>query len=473
MATGYAWGGTSPPRGAPPRYPPAPWATPTWWRDAVAAGAWASILVTVALWVGHRGLQDLGGAGSGLTSLGRLAGLLSADLLLIQVLLMARIPVVEQAYGQDVLARWHRWIGFGSVHLLLAHLLLITLGYAGSRSTPVREFVDLVLDEPGMLLAFAATALLALVVVTSIRRARARLRYESWHLLHLYAYLGVGLAVPHEIWTGTEFTGSPVATLYWWSLWGAAAGAVLSWRLGVPVIRSLRHALRVEAVVPEGPGVVSVYLTGRNLDRLRANAGQFFTWRFLSGTGWTRGNPYSLSAVPRPDRLRITVKGLGDGSRRLAGLRPGTRVLFEGPYGRLHAGTRTRPRVTLMASGIGITPLRALMEQIRHRPGELTLIFRASSESELILRDEIDQLAAATGAQVFYVVGRRIPGRVTWLPVTAAHLTDSQALRHLVPDVAHHDVYVCGADAWMRAAHAAALAAGVPPGHVHLERFSW
>jgi len=474
MASGYAWDGarTSTPYSA--TYPAGPRVTPPWWRDAVAALTWASILVTIALWVSHRGVQELNdGLSTGLTSLGRLTGLLSADLLLVQVLLMARIPAVERSFGQDLLARWHRWVGFASFNLLLVHLLFITLGYAGRRTNPVKEFIELVLDYPGMLLAFAGFALLTLVVVTSLRAARRRLRYESWHLLHLYAYLGVGLAIPHEVWTGTEFSSSPAATLYWWSLYVAAAGSVLVWRLGLPIWRSLRHDLRVEAVVREGPGAVSVYVTGRDLDGLRADAGQFFTWRFLGSPGWTRGNPYSLSAAPQPGRLRITVKDLGDNSHRLAEVRPGSRVLVEGPYGRLHPGTRTRPRVTLLASGIGITPMRALMERLTHRPGDLTLIYRASSERDLLLRDEIDQLAANSGARVFYVLGRRTPGRDTWLPEAAAHLSDAQALLQLVPDIAEQDVYLCGALGWMDAVHAAAREAGVPAGQLHLERFSW
>ena len=483
MAAGYAWDDarTSPPYGAArpvppvrPLLPPEPRTTPPWWRDAVGALTWASILVTVALWVSHGGLADLTrGTATGLTSLGRLSGLLSADLLLIQVLLMARIPAIERSYGQDLLARWHRWVGFASFNLLLVHLVFITLGYAGRRTNPVKEFIDLVLDYPGMLLAFAGFALLTLVVVTSLRAARRRLRYESWHLLHLYAYLGVGLAIPHEVWTGTEFTSSRVATLYWWSLYAAAAGSVLLWRLGLPVWRSLRHDLRVEAVVRESRDVVSVYVTGRDLDRLRAAAGQFFTWRFLGAPGWTRGNPYSLSAMPQPHRLRITVKDLGDNSRRLAELRPGSRVLVEGPYGRLHPGTRTRNGVTLLASGIGITPMRALLEELRARPGELTLVYRASSPDDLILRDEIDQLAARNGARIFYVVGRRAPGRDTWLPEAAAHLHDAEALLQLVPDIARQDVYLCGAQGWMDAVRTAALEAGVPDRHLHLERFSW
>jgi ferredoxin-NADP reductase len=55
---------------------------------------------------------------------------------------------------------------------------------------------DLVTTYPGMLLAALGFGALVMVVVTSVRAARRRLRYESWHLLHLYAYLGVGLALP-------------------------------------------------------------------------------------------------------------------------------------------------------------------------------------------------------------------------------------------------------------------------------------
>ena len=71
------------------------------------------MLVVVALWVAGGGVQALARMGTGLTSFGRLTGLVASDLLLIQVLLMSRIPLVEKAYGQDELARRHRLVGFG------------------------------------------------------------------------------------------------------------------------------------------------------------------------------------------------------------------------------------------------------------------------------------------------------------------------------------------------------------------------
>src|SRR3954451_3166039 len=256
-----------------------------------------------------------------------------------------------------------------------------------------------------MLLAVAGTACLVMVVVTSLKAARRRLRYESWHLLHLYAYLGVGLALPHQLWTGQEFLRSPAATLYWWTLWAIAAGAILVWRILLPLWRSLRFGLRVTSVVRESSDVVSIYLTGRRMDRLPVRAGQFLTVRFLDGPGWTRANPFSLSAGPDGRSLRIAAKALGEGSARLAHLRPGTRVLFEGPYGRLSSRARTQRKVFLAGAGVGVTPLRALAEGLDYPPGDAILLQRYTNEPLFV--QELQILSAERGLQVLFLPGQR------------------------------------------------------------------
>ncbi|MFB9239592.1 ferric reductase-like transmembrane domain-containing protein [Plantactinospora siamensis] len=459
---------------APPRAGRRLPVTPRWWADLAGSAGLLSLVIVTALWVANRGLQELtGGAGPGLTSAGRLAGLLAADLMLIQVVLMARVPWIERSYGQDRIARWHRLAGFTSFNLLLGHVLLITVGYATTTRTGLlAQIWLLVASYPGMLLATAALALLVMVVVTSLRAARRRLRYESWHLLHLYAYLGTALALPHQLWTGADFVSSPAARAYWWALYIGAAGSVLVFRLGVPAWRSARHRLEVTAVVGEGRGVTSVYLRGRRLDRLPVRAGQFFCWRFLDGPGWSRAHPYSLSAPPHGDRLRITVKDLGDGSSRVAGLRPGTRVLIEGPYGRLTGETWRGGPVTMLACGVGITPLLALLHELPYAPGEAVLVYRARTAADLAFREEIERLAAYRGVRVHYLLGPRARRR-SWLPRDAAHVSDVDALRWIAPDLDRHDVYVCGPEEWTAAARDAATAAGVPAPHVHLERFAW
>jgi predicted ferric reductase len=450
-------------------------ATPAWWRDAVGIACWSSALLVVALWMRGRGLQSLtASTGDQLTSLGRVTGLVAADLLLIQVLLMARVPLIERSYGQDELARRHRLVGFWSFNLLLCHIGLVTLGYALTAHTGiVSEAWTLVSSYGGMLLAVASTIALTVVTVTSVRVARRKLRYESWHLLHLYAYVGVGLSIPHEIWTGQDFSTSPLARLYWWSSYAAAAGAVVVFRIGLPIVRTLRHGITVTGVVRESRDVVTVRMGGRGLHKLPVQAGQFFVFRFLDGPGWSRGNPYSLSAAPRHDRLQITAKSLGAGSHRLARLRPGTKVLIEGPYGKLTGQERLGTKVAMIASGIGITPMRALLEDLAYPPGHAVLIYRAHTAPDLVFRQDLDALAHERGIRIHYLTGRRGTGRDAWLPAQHSLPRGSHALRHLLPGIADYDVFVCGPDAWMDSACEAVRAAGLPAQQLHVERFSW
>lgn len=452
----------------------APRAVPAWWREASGLALWALLVAVAGLWAAHGGVQDLSSLGGALTSSGRLAGLLASALMLVQVLLMARVPWFEQAWGQDELARTHRLVGFTSFTLMVGHIVLIVLGYAAASALGLwGTVVDLVVNYPGLLLSVAGTVALVMVVVTSVRRARARLRYESWHLLHLYAYLGAGLALPHQLWTGADFTASPLATTLWWGLYAVALGAVVVFRVGVPLWRSLRAPLRVVDVRREGPGVTTVTVGGPGVARIRARAGQFFQWRFVGEDGWTRAHPYSLSAAPDGRTLRFTAAHVGDGTAGLAALRPGTRVLLEGPYGRLHDGVRTRRKVLLMGSGIGITPMRALLEGLDQGPGDVTVLHRVRSAADAVLAPELADLAREQGARYVLVEGSRISERESWLPHAAQHLDDAEGLRLLVPDVADREVYLCGSPGWMDAAVAALRDAGVPDEHVHLERFTY
>ncbi len=445
-------------------------------RDAVvrlAAGStlWLSLLLVTWWWVTGGGITQLGGWATGLESVGRISGLVSAVLLLAQVVLMARVPVLERAFGQDELTRVHRLVGFTSFNLMIAHIVLITWGYAaGSLLASPATLWDLVVDYPGMLLAVAATACLVMVVVTSVRAARRRLRYESWHLMHLYAYLGVGLAIPHQLWTGTDFTSSPGRQVFWWAAWGASMASVLVWRVGLPVWRNLRHDLRVAAVVPEGDGTVSVHVTGRDLHRMPAEGGQFFMWRFGGRPGRSRGNPYSLSAAPDGRSLRITVQDVGDGSAAVAGLEVGARAWVEGPYGRLSPRARSRSKVLLIGAGVGVTPLRALAEELAYAPGEATLLYRSSGTPLFV--DELHELAGRRGLVVWGLPGRRRAAD-SWLGGGVDAPTDLAALTSWVPDVADHDVYVCGPSPWADLVTRDLRAAGVPPQHIHLETFGW
>jgi predicted ferric reductase len=440
------------------------WHLPIW----IALGTLGAVGL---FWLANGGLNALnGGPGAWVTSIGRFTGLVAADLLLIQVVMLARVPWIERQYGQDLLARWHRLVGFTSFGLMLSHIAAVTLGYADIEGSPLlREAWSLVTTYPGMLLATAGTAALVMVTVTSMKIARARLRYESWHLLHLYAYLGIGLSLPHQFWTGANFA-QPAAQLFWWTLYAIAAGSTLLYRIVLPLWRSARHDVRVEAVVREMPGITSIYLRGRHLDRLRVRAGQFFLWRFRDRPGWTRANPFSLSAAPRSDLLRITVKDVGDATGAVAGLLPGTRVLFEGPYGRFTGDARRCARITLIACGIGITPIRALLEAEHYRPGDATLIYRARRPEDFAFQGEIDAIASTRGVNTIFLPGSRGP-RGSWLP--DGHGDPLASLTGMVPHLTRSDVFVCGPEDWMESVVTTLYDAEVPYGQIHVERFGW
>ena len=432
---------------------------------------WLSLLLVCYWWVADGGVQELGGWATGLTAVGRLTGLVSAVLLLAQVVLMARVPWLETAFGQDRLARIHRLTGFTSFNLMLAHVVTITWGYAeGELAKTPATLWDLTVNYPGMLLAVAGTACLFLSVGTSIRAARRRIRYESWHLLHLYAYLGVGLALPHQLWTGQEFLASTGRTVFWWTAWAVAAATIIVHRVGVPIWRNTRHQLRVTAVVPESDQVVSLYVAGRRLDRLRAEAGQFFSWRFLGRPGWTRANPYSLSAAPDGHGLRITVQETGDGSAALRSIRPGARVLVEGPYGRLSPRARTRGKIALIGAGVGITPLRSLAEGLSYAPGDAILVQRYGDEP--LFSGELHRLVRERGLSLLTLPGhRRSPD--SWFGQGIGPIDDLQALLYWIPDIAERDVYLCGPDRWAELVKHTLEAAGLPAGQLHLETFKW
>jgi predicted ferric reductase len=428
---------------------------------------WLNLLWVTDLFVLGGGLTGLSQPGALLTALGRLAGLYGALLLVAQLVLISRLPWIERRVGIDRLTAWHRWTGFWVLWLVVAHVVFIVVGYAGRDGAAVpAEIGTLVLDTQDVLKATVAFALLVGIAVTSARAGRRRMHYETWHFVHLYAYLAVVLGFFHQVSVGSDFVGSPIATAYWWTLYGAALAAVLVVRVGVPVARNLRHRLRVVSVVRESPQVVSVYVGGRHLDRLVVRSGQFFLWRFLTRDRWWEAHPYSLSALPDGRVLRITVKALGDGSARLRGLRPGTRVFAEGPYGAFTAERRTRSGVLLIGGGVGITPIRALMEEMAGR-GDVTVVYRVNTPDDAVLLPELRWLAEHRGAVLYLVAGSPDAVGPHGPLLGPGHLTA------LAPDIRSRDVFVCGPPGLTDAVTAVLRELGVPREQCHAERFAF
>ncbi|MGX6600788.1 ferredoxin reductase family protein [Micromonosporaceae bacterium Da 78-11] len=399
-----------------------------------------------------------------LTAIGRFFGLHLAFVMAVQLLLVARLPVLDRGFGMDRLTTWHRWTGFTLFWLVLLHPTFVLLGYSGLDLMVVPATFGVLAGQLPVLLGMIAAGLVVVVAGLSVRAARRRLSYEAWHTAHLLVYVVVTLGIIHQVYEGSAFRTNLLTELYWWGLWAFALGALLTGRLIGPLIRNARHRFRVAAVVPESDDVVSVHLTGRDLGRLPAQAGQFFLWRFPGHNPWWQVNPFSLSAAPDGRSLRLTAKGIGVTSAGLRTLRVGNRVFAEGPYGAFTAARRVRGSSLLIAGGIGVTPIRALLadEQLT---GDVVVLYRVPTEADAVLLGEIKNLVTVRRARLHLLTGRTGAGSPPNRPFSP------EGLLALVPDLAERDVFVCGPAAMTAAVIRSLRDLRVPAAQIHAETF--
>ncbi len=440
-------------------------------RKFSAAGTdWAALItgsglgLTLALSATTVHQSDFAGLYSTVQSVSRICALVGTYFAIVGVFLVARIPWVERGVGHDRLVTWHRKLGPYSLFLIGFHVLFVLIGYGGQDNIPLySEMWQLLTTFDWMWFALAGFVLMIMAGVTSYKKARAKMSYETWWIIHVYTYLAIAASFMHQILNGQMFIGHPLNRAYWSALYILMGLSILIWRIGISLVRSMRHNLKVDKIVVEGPGVVSVIMRGRNLHKLAAEGGQFFGWRFFTRGHFLMSHPYSLSAAPTEHFLRITVKDLGDHSRLLALLKRNTRVFVEGPYGAFTAGRSTRPHIVLIGGGVGITPVRALMDEFKDGV-ELDLIYRASRQEDLVLREELDYLAYHSGGtiRIHYLVGSR-----------KDHPMDSRSLKSLVPRIADSDVYICGPGPLVETVRQAVQDLGVPKNRFHDEAFAF
>ncbi|MGW2045085.1 ferredoxin reductase family protein [Streptomyces sp. NPDC001858] len=402
-----------------------------------------------------------GSGKNGVLTVAKFFGLHAALVMFFQLLLVARLPWLDRRIGMDRLTVWHRWVGFLLLWTVLTHATLVVLGYATLEDVSMGDTFVALSGVPASLLGMLAAAVIVVIAAISTRPLRRRLPYEVWHGLHLLLYVALGLSFVHQLQETTTFTSSAFAEAYWWILWLFAFGALLTGRVALPLWRNAYHRFRVAAVVPESDDVVSVHVTGRHLDKLPARAGQFCIWRFPGHHHWWLANPFSLSAAPDGRGLRLTAKAVGTTSAGLRDIPVGSRAFVEGPYGAFTSLHRTKPGALLIAGGVGITPVRAVLEE--ETTGDVVVLYRARSEADAVLLTEVRDLVALRGGRLHLLTGRTTDND------TPPFSPDN--LHRLVPDLTERDVYVCGPPAMTSTVLTALRALGLPPRQTHTEKF--
>ncbi|MDN4612838.1 ferredoxin reductase family protein [Leifsonia sp. F6_8S_P_1B] len=396
------------------------------------------------------------------TSVGELSGMAGAFLVCAQVLLIARVPWFERAVGLDRLVSWHRSLGASVLFLVIAHVVFIVIGgELADRNPPWTEFVTVLQTYPDMITALVGTIAFLAVGLSSARLVRRRLSYEVWYWLHVTTYAAIFLTFFHQLSGGAHFVSDPVNRVLWIALYLGTAAAVLTWRFLLPGLDAWRGRMRVAAVVPEGHGMTSVWLTGPHVERMDVRAGNFLLFRFLRWGHLGTAHPYSVSAVPRDGSLRITVGALGDHSGRLPLLRPGTLVFAEGPFGHFTADTASRPRILLVAGGAGIGPIRALAEELASRGAQPVVLYRVSGREQLAL---LGELQAMPGVAVVPLVGRRAD--LGFDPLGPGSLS------RIIPDLHDWEAFICGPEGMASQVERSLRELRMPKRYIHREELS-
>ena len=426
------------------------------------------VLVLAFWWLGS-GSKPVRSIADQLNATGRVAALVGTYLILWQLLLVARVPWLEEAFGMERLALLHRWNAYPAVGLIVAHVVLQTLGYQiDSHVTTLAQLGDFVAHYDGLLGAIVGFLLLVAVTLLSVAIARRYLSYHAWYFVHLYSYLAVALAFVHQLATGVDFIDNPLFVAYWYALYVVVIGSLVLYRVLSPMARFAHHRFRVQRVQREANGTVSIYVEGKHLDTLMYEPGQFMIWRFLDRERWWEAHPFTLSAPPNGRFLRLTIKDAGDFTSRAARIRPGTLVLIEGPFGHFTRRFCARPKALLIAGGIGITPIRALAEELAREGVNVCVLYRSHRDRDIAFRKELDKLATDHGVRVEY-----LPSDRSLLGRPAEEWLRPMNLAHIVPDVAEREVYVCGPAGLATYVSRGLETLGVAPNQIHTEAFSF
>ena len=440
------------------------------WREALETAFWLSGVGAVSLMLAAG--ARITTVGDSLTSIGRATGIVAASMMMIQLLVIARIPIVEHRLGHDRAALLHGRLGRIGFFMIAAHVITLILGYGARTHTGWwdQAWTFLLHFSTQMTLSVIGFWLLIAVVATSLAAVRRKWKYESWHAVHLLTYLVIGLSIPHQFTSGTTFSGNAMsatdtfARWYLAVLWTVSVGGFVLYRIVKPVWTLALHNLTVERVDRNPDGTISVWIVGRGLSRMKTKAGQFFLWRFLTPGMWLEAHPFSISRSPRGNVLRITVKPVGDFTAAMADLLPGTKVMAEGPLGRFTPDHRRAHGTVLIGAGSGIAPMVSLLEDL-DGSGPIVVMLRARTPEEIPHLEEVRTLVADRGATLYLLTGKRSHG---WLPQgMAARMTQ------LAPALVASDVYVCGPQVWAETILAEARACGAPEEHIHIEEFAW
>lgn len=157
--------------------------------------------------------------------------------------------------------------------------------------------------------------------------------------------------------------------------------------------------------------------------------------------------PISISRI-RPDGLELTIRAAGPATSFLTRLRPGATLALRGPLGRPWPIEDAVGRdVAIIAGGIGLAPLRGLIDEVLRAPERFTSVriyLGARTPHDRLFVAEMDELAAA-GVDIRATVDRAGP---QWLGRVGVI---TELFRDARPTGANVTAFICGPERMMTA----------------------
>jgi len=423
----------------------------------------ANVLAAVLFWWRGSSLLLEGWSLDGsLIAFGRLMGLCLQLTLLVQLILISRLPLIEKPFGFDKLNRAHRTLGLILLAAVILHPSLLILGYSmASKVSLWAQFLEFWSTWPYVPFAVVGLGLLLVAGTLSLPWIRRLLKYGTWHGLHLLMYVAVGLIHWHQF--NSEDLSAGAANVWWRALNYMVFAVLVGYRFGRPLWLDWVHRFRIERVVPETADVTSIYITGRRMERFDFEPGQYIHVSFFK-KGLREPHPFSLSKAPDGKTIRLSIKASGDFTSRVRELAtPGTRLVLEGPFGRFTERAATEEKFLFVAGGIGITPIRSMLERLAGRKADAVLIYGNRGPKDVVFDEELKSL----GVRRYDVFSEDAPAG------SEKGYVDEEKVRRLVPDYLERDIYVCGPPVMTQKLIELFVRLGVPRARLHFEKFSY
>ncbi len=418
--------------------------------------------IVIGIWINGSSTLLNGGTSDIFIAFGRLVGLLAMYFILVQLTLIGRIRFIEQEFGFDKLNILHKRIGFTIGATILLHPLFIIIGYSiAGRISFVDQLSTMLSSWPYVLYALIGLIILLTVVGISISIVRKKLKYETWYFTHVFIYLAIGLVFAHQIQTADVSFGW--TRTYWLILNFTVFGLVLIYRFMRPLYLMWKHQFYIDRIVPETDSVTSFSIKGKKMNEYTFQPGQYMHIVFLAKKMWY-SHPFSFSVAPNGEQLRVSIKSSGDFTSTIHKVPVGTRVIIDGPFGVFtEKSAKTKDKYLFIAGGIGITPIRSLIESLSKKNKDMILLYGNRTEKDIAFRKELETM----NVKIHHILSE------TKNPTFETGYMDKDKIMRLAPDFLSREIYVCGPPIMMNAVVKLLQDIGVPHAQLHYEVFSY